>query len=707
MRKICPNIIENIDFFASYQKNLSQIIEEASLDNRAFFKKIDKYTIEYLILNEHIDLAQELISAEIILCCNIGVSNKDVSALFLELYSCLRDQKYSLLESNVNFINDSLKYNINDYKKKLTAIYNEAISLIKKQTYNHQLFNYLDDILRYLSKYKIESDTINHAYIEKKKLLDIYQSRLKLLESIKYYISIVQENDMNNNLQEEIFEDLKKSNFFEGKFFGEFLSPYFDDLLEELNNESIEEQKILLLIKNCNQVLFEYGFGTPCFSVIKSPLLSLVEQDDLDILKDFIKENHIFEKQYKDIVDAIEVTNLYNQYQDLSANIESLQKFASYKRVLFTLAEFKSIVLSSSKEKQSFWKYITNKLEDNILINKKYNHALQMQAMRFTKRKQIFSDILKLKINMLTIQEYYTLTFERFSNLLGIETNRMALYRQSWLSNREVQKNSGCNDNIRRSSYYLKQPENDNVSELSLYEKFQGLITSVLEFKDSKTINFDSVSSFDYLDNFEIKTKQDFLNKKLAYKVLYKRSLQLDHTKIYEKIYSLWVEIYALYSDGFDICNLKKEVDLVNEYLYLLKENSLNKSNTEISEKSLSTISALYKKCIDMKMCEKIKEKIGQDNQDLNTLETILKKDNLSKEDAMFLQKIKEKIKKDFLSKKNNSSKFYEKMSESCKDKNPLFGVGEKITELKQEFEKLNLGDKSSFAKINDLLSVL
>lgn len=236
----------------------------------------------------------------------------------------------------------------------------------------------------------------------------------------------------------------------------------------------------------------------------------------------------------------------------------------TFKRILFTLAELKVKSLKS-REKYYLWKPIFDNLENELSIfGNRYDFKFNNKIIYFNNKPNIFKLLFNFKLNLSILQIYHQLAFEMF--LSQFANNK---------------------DNSNLEKYKLIKPNITSECEENLYNQFSQILMTLDKFKQAKFSNFETIPVDDYLVNFDVQNTQDFFNKKLAYEVLYQRYSEADHVKLYQSLYSQWIEINALYGEGFHICELNHKAKFIDELFTQVRKNYLKGDILEFCDKLL------------------------------------------------------------------------------------------------------------------------
>lgn len=702
--KLFSQISENITFFEEFDKALKKNIAAVSSQDKVLSLALKECVLDYLIINEHAQIALDILKAEYSLV-EQAATYESITTLS-QLYSGLKDYDYYGLKENVKKLNDKSGI-ISNQNVKVQDLAKQAIYLLKQEIKDYRLFNCLDKLSSLIShsQLDIELDKIENICAEKNRLLEYYKTNVSLLDLIKDYSQKIDEGETNSKLQQDIISELESFFTQASEMLGDTLNPILAKLANEIENTANSGQ-ISLLLEQANDAVFNYSFGTLHTLTIQPPDLSIIPQDELVILKDYIEESG--NDSYSSILKALDNAFGYIKYQELSINILDPQGLTSFRAVLFALAELKLKALTSNNN--YIWNPIIETLESKLAVSKKVNNYVDDALVIKFKNNSNFAALFKLKLNILMLSTYYDLSFER---LLGgvTNTNKFTLQKNAWLSNTKLNDIKRAKQE-ERAFYKLSSPNNikdKDDQNKDLYEKFNQIIIATakfkqVEFKDFKTFNIDN-----YLLDFEAKNSCDFLNKKLAYKTLYQRYFLADHNKSYEKIYSQWIELNVLYGDGFSTCGLEENVTTIENLLIKIREKFLKEDMHESCDKLVIEISNLYIKCCEKDLCRNIKDKTEQDMLKLENLKNILQKKNPSADDIKFIKNIEDTLKNGAARKDKIDFKYISELEENCKKQNPLFGSGQKLDELSQQLNKLNLGGdkKACLTELSKVLASL
>ncbi|WP_150464688.1 hypothetical protein [Francisella sp. XLW-1] len=702
--KLFSQISENITFFEEFDKALKKNIAAVSSQDKVLSLALKECVLDYLIINEHAQIAFDILKAEYSLV-EQAATYESITTLS-QLYSGLKDYDYYGLKENVKKLNDKSKI-VSNQNVKVQDLAKQAIYLLKQEIKDYRLFSCLDKLSSLIShsQLDIEFGNIENICAEKNRLLEYYNTNVSLLDLIKDYSQKIDEDEINSKLQQDIISELESFFTQASEMLGDTLNPILAKLANEIENTANSGQ-ISLLLEQANDAVFNYSFGTLHTLAIQPPDLSIIPQDELVILKDYIDE--LGNDSYSSILKALDNAFGYIKYQELSTNILDPQGVTSFRAVLFTLAELKLKALTSNNN--YIWNPIIETLESKLAVDKKINNYVDDALVIKFKNNSNFAALFKLKLNILMLSTYYDLSFER---LLGGVTNinKFTLQKNAWLSNTKLKDIKKAKQE-EQAFYKLSSPNNikdKDDQNKDLYEKFNQIIIAItkfkqVEFKDFKTFNIDN-----YLLDFEAKNSCDFLNKKLAYKTLYQRYFMADHNKSYEKIYSQWIELNVLYGDGFSTCGLEENVTTIENLLIKIREKFLTEDMHESCDKLVIEISNLYIKCCEKDLCGNIKDKTEQDMFKLENLNNILQKKNPSADDIKFIKNIEDTLKSSAARKDKIDFKYISELEENCKKQNPLFGSGQKLDELSQQLNKLNLGGdkKACLTELSKVLASL
>jgi hypothetical protein len=700
-KKLFSQISKNIAFFEEFDKTFKKNIIAIQSQNKVLSIALKECTLEYLIMNEHVQLAFDILEAEYSLA-NQANSYNNINALS-QLYLDLKGHDYYGLKENIKKLNQKIPV-ISSQSATVQELAREAISLLKQEIKDYRLLNCLNKLSSLINynQLDIEFNKIKDICAQKNKLLEYYKANISLLNLIKDYIQKIDEDEIDPQLQQDLISELE--GFFAQS--SEMLGGMLNLLLAELVSQVESSHDISLLLQQANEAIFNYSFGALHTLMVQPPSLSVISQDNLVMLKDYIQE--LGNDSYSSIIKAIDNAFEYIKYQELSINILDPQDITSFKTVLFALAELKLKALTSNNS--YMWNTIIEIIESKLAVSKKINNYVDDALIIKFKNNINFATLLKLKLNILMLRTYYDLSFER---LLGgsTNTNKLHLQKNAWLSNTKLKAFKKAKQE-EQAFYKLSLPNNikdKDDQNKELYEKFNHIIIAIakfkqIEFKDFKTFNIDN-----YLLDFETKTSCDFLNKKLAYKTLYQRYFMADHNKSYEKIYSQWIELNVLYGDGFSICDLQDNVEAIENFLIKIREKFLTEDMYESCDKLVIEISNLYIKCCEKDLCGNIKDKTEQNMFKLANLNNILQKKNPSADDIKFIKNIEDTLKSSATKKDKKYFKYISELEENCKKQNPLFGSGQKLDELSQQLNKLNLGGdkKACITELNKVLANL
>ncbi|WP_150468154.1 hypothetical protein [Francisella sp. SYW-9] len=702
--KLFSQISENITFFEEFDKALKKNIAAVSSQDKVLSLALKECVLDYLIINEHAQIALDILKAEYSLV-EQAATYESITTLS-QLYSGLKDYDYYGLKENVKKLNDKSGI-VSNQNVKVQDLAKQTIHLLKQEIKDYRLFNCLDKLSSLIShsQLDIEFGKIENICAEKNRLLEYYKTNVSLLDLIKDYSQKIDEDEINPKLQQDIISELESFFTQASEMLGDTLNPILAKLANETENTANSGQ-IPLLLEQANDAVFNYSFGTLHTLTIQPPDLSIIPQDELVILKDYIEE--LGNDSYSSILKALDNAFGYIKYQELSINILDPQGVTSFRAVLFALAELKLKALTSNNN--YIWNPIIETLESKLAVGKKVNNYVDDALVIKLKNNSNFAALFKLKLNILMLSTYYDLSFE---SLLGgvTNTNKFTLQKNAWLSNTKLKDIKKAKQE-EQAFYKLSSPNNikdkDDPNK-DLYEKFNQIIIATakfkqVEFKDFKTFNIDN-----YLLDFEAKNSCDFLNKKLAYKTLYQRYFLADHNKSYEKIYSQWIELNVLYGDGFSTCGLEENVTTIENLLIKIREKFLKEDMHESCDKLVIEISNLYIKCCEKDLCRNIKDKTEHDMLKLENLKNILQKKNPSVDDVKFIKNIEDTLKNGAARKDKIDFKYISELEENCKKQNPLFGSGQKLDELSQQLNKLNLGGdkKACLTELSKVLASL
>lgn len=695
-------------FFDTLQKTLTSTMQNIQDTSKDFVAELEKCSVEYLIATEHIQAPLELLTVEHILSFDKSINFLDKNAELSQLYECFRDHDYQYLNQLVKKIaNNNYK---SDKKNQITILAKKAVLLIEQYTSDCRVSDCLDELDKLINEDQliIERDTIKDQHTKKAEKVEYYQGCITLLTLIKEYSQKAQQSDITIQSQQELLENLEQTFESLPNMLAKLLEPIINKINSQLINECVEsKQSISDLINSANQIIFANTFGVESLRIVSSNNLLNMSQEQLAFLKQYI-ENIDGSNKYTKIQKSLDASLDYLQYQDLSTNLIEISNVFNIKEVLYSLAEFKINALTCGT-KYNLWRPIIEQFEDRLFVGSKalkiFSHK-QTQTI-IVNEKNALSMYFKLRLNIQAWHTFYQLAFERF--LVDVPKIDIGLLRRhAWLSQQDLQKIPKSDD--KKGVILQKYKQINDSEEQALYDIFIDALSKLNKFKNTKFKDFSNTNVDDYLISFDVEDAQDFLKKKLAYKALYSRNVESSHTKIYQELYSKWMEIQSLYGEGFIVCDLDYEIAVIDELFVQIRDNFLTQEMLKLCDKAFSKISELYRECCERKMFEKLTQRVRGNTSKLDSLKGLLQKHKLSINDIKVIKDLESIVEKSTLKKDSGiSSKYIEELSKNCQKQNPLFDAGAKLEKVNNYLDSLqNSKDrKSSVSEITKQISSL
>lgn len=710
MRKnLFSQTFQKITFFEKLQQVLTESIKSVQNSEESLSLALEKCSIEYLVALEHVPICRELLYGEYVLSFDNTFNLPTLDKDFSEMYVGFKEHNYHKLNQIIHAVSKK-NYHVSQKEYQITSLLERISSVVKQQLNDNFLLNCLDD-LQILIDYDqliTKSKVLEDQYDKKIKSIAYYQSCIGILALIKSYNEKAQLNEITTEGQQELLNNLDE--IFTNS--PEMLAVLLEPLISRINHNLVNigkkyQQSLQNLLSNANHIMFANSFGIkedP--KIIKPTNLILLPLEQLLVLKEYLEGLNSRYKHDK-ILKSIDISIQYCKYKELCINLIEIKKIFNLKDILYALAEFKSNALKSI-EKHVLWEPIISKLEQEFFVDIKAKNTIHDKQVEIFMDDPVSFDLFfKFKINVLSWCNFYQLASERFLAGASFTKNINRLKSRDHLSQQELEKmillSSG-------KGLILEKNKNINSEEQQeLYSKFINILSNLDKFKKTIFRDFESIDVDNYLISFDVENARDFLNKKLAYETLYSRHAESNHSKIYQELYSKWIELQALYGEGFIVCDLDKNVATIDDLFIQIRDNFLSQKMLDLCDKTSFELSQLYTACCDRDLFEHLTKKVNNDVDKLNKLKDLLKKDKFSADDIKLIKDFEAIVENSSVQRYGSSSKYIDELSQNCQKQNPLFGSGEKLEKVSKYFDSLQKAPdkKAAISKITKITSGL
>ena len=705
MRKnLFSQVFQKITFFEKLQEVLMGGIKSVQNREESLSLALEKCSIEYLVVLEHVPICIELLYGEYILSFDNTFNLPTLDKYFSEIYACFKDHNYNKLNQIIHAVSKKNEY-INQKEYQIASVLDRISSALEQQLNDSFLLNCLDDfqmLIDYDQLITKSKDLENH-YNKKIKSIEYYQSCMGILELIKSYNEQAQQDGITIEAQQELLINLDEIFTNSPKMLADLLEPLISRVNYELLNIGKEAQQLLQnLLNNANDIMFANSFGVkedP--KIINAANFIILPLEQLLLLKEYLETLNSTDK-YDKILKSIDISIQYSKYEELCINLIEIKKTFSLKDILYALAEFKSNALKSI-DKYVIWEPIISKLEKKFFVDIKAKNTIQDKQVEIFMDDPVSFDLFfKFKLNVLSWYNFYQLASERFLAGVPFTNNINGFKSVDYLSQQK-------SISIDQKHILEKNKNFKSEEQQKLYSEFINILFNLDKFKKTTFRDFESIDVDNYLISFDVENVRDFLNKKLAYKTLYSRHAELDHSKIYQKLYSKWVELQSLYGEGFIVCDLNKKVLTIDGLFIQIRDSFLSQKMIDLCDKTSFELSQLYIACCDKDIFENLNKKVNNDTARLNKLKDLLKKDKFSADDIKVIKDFEAIVENSSVQKYASSSKYIDELSQNCQKQNPLFGSGKNLEKVSKYFDSLqNVPDKKeAISKITKIINDL
>ena len=693
--------LQKKELFISLNKLLSTTLQELYGGVLGYDKALERISTEYLIITEHFDISAELYNIEYFVC--FENCDKEKGYELSRLYDFFISNSYQNITNIIQNLGSTATCSDTN---QLCAIMIRAISLIEKKGSDYRLEDCLEQLESLINDKLLDDEhkIIKDQLIQKTQRVEHYQKSISILALINECCKKANNKDITSESQQEILSYLDGVFSESPGMLSKQLEPIFRDIKQELSRESVADSNLSELILRANQSVFANGFGIDCPKIVDTTNLLLLGQEKLQVLLEYLEG--VDGCKYRKIRKSANASIEYFRYQNISKALVEISGSFNIKELLYSLASFKINALQSAN--YYLWKAIVDKLEIEFFVNQDSFKDILYRQIETNGNKILFEKYFKFQLNIKVWQDYYQLAFERFLSDID-NSDKLSLLKSEWLSQQQLDKS------IKQQPLkplLQKYHENLGNDEQALYDSFFDILLKIDAFKKAKLKYFSNIEVDKYLVDFDVKSKEDFLNKKLAYKVLYSRQSESGYIKIYEDLYSKWMEIQSLYGEGFIICQLDEKVEIVDDLLIQLRKCFLTQEMSSLCDKLAFEISQLYIKSCERGIFIKLTEKINDDSAKLEALKSLGYKEKLSSDNIALikdLEDLESLVQKSSVEKSFKTSTYIDELAKSCQKSNPLYGSGEKLNKLSDSLDNLNtaVDKKASITTITKLIHSL
>ncbi|WP_150467323.1 hypothetical protein [Francisella sp. SYW-9] len=697
-QKLFPQIFQKKSFFEKLQQTITDNIELVQRGKENLSLALEKCSIEYLIALEHIPLCVELLKAEYVLSFNKEFTLSFLDKDFTELYSCFKEHKYTKLNQVIQFINRSGEVLSQRESQKIHILDRVGLA-IKQQASHDQVLNHLDKLQELIDydQLIIESNIIKEQHLNKTRSIEYYQSCMAILALIKSYNKKIQLHEITKASQLELLNNLDNTLKNSPKMIARLLEPFINKIDYGLRSQISEPKESLQqLLRDANHILYANSFGIKEeLKTVRSTNFLLLPLDKLLELKQYL-ESLSTKDRYVILLKSLDFSIEYCRYKELCINLIEIKKTFNFSDILYSLAELKVNALIST-DRSILWEPIVSRLEKEFFVDIKAKKTLAYQDIKIlTQDLKIFDLFFRFKLNMVALWNFYKLASDRFFEDVSFNKDQVEPKKYIQILQQQSKKN-------------ILQESLNNDNQQELYNKVIDILSELDQFKKIVFRDFENINVDEHLIDFEVNDEQHFLNKKLAYKILYSRYIESDHTKTYQVLYDKWIEVQSIYGEGFVICDLERNVAIIDDLFVQIREKFLTQEIADLCDKTSMEIISLYTECSERNMLHKLSQRINDDTNMLDKLKKLQSKDKFSLEDITLASDFESIVKKSRTRRWQINSEYSDQLSESCKKQNPLFNSATKLEEVSRCLNSLeNVPDKKkSVVELTKLINNL
>lgn len=651
-KNLFKKFISNINYFEDFERAFNDCIN-AGVDS--FHEKLEESILAYLIACEHVSFFQQLSEANYFFAANYFKSNAEIKKIALQLNVCIDEYRYKQASLLVEKLNKEITNSVLDKDQ------DQEIKLFRKVLYTkNDEIQMSSNICKHLKSEEYYESFIKDLELKITaglKLISIYQSNIELLDLINKFIVSLDSGYVSEEDQKKYLSIVDEM----------FISELSESVYPINQNQTFLEFNLAeIRFHPVGQLLEGFSLNNK-LQIIDKLNLTLFSIEELKDLED--KALNMEECQHINL--AIKAAALHKEYQEICMNLIEIQQLASFKKLLFKLAELKS---KSTKTKQhKFWQVIVLKFENNLVIDQR----LEIDPSSFDKSLKEYRRLLKQKLQVESLKTYYDLACKSFNQSEKNQHNNNLYWAKSnWLSTCNTKEQYSYLNNTTANIIRLNDNQDKEYSEF--YLKFIYIYSNISMFNNSSFKCFENINLSEYVENITAIETTSKANKKLAYKTIYQRLLRQDPSKFYQDAYSGFIELCVIYLEAFIEFDLDSIVHDIEDVFCQIRKKYLMSDQDELCSKLLTNLEILYRESVKVKLWQKASDMMKVDNELIEDL-----KSNFSDSDGVIPQavfSVKSKL-NEFLAIDSNTH-YIEELNNVCEKANPLLGGDQKLSKI-------------------------